>query len=69
MKRYIVILTLSFIFSSLFATEHQLQADSLVSLGSSYYKAQRYMDALDVLGKAVTRQTRLATRVHTYRQS
>lgn len=53
MKRYIVILTLSFIFSSLFATEHQLQADSLVSLGSSYYKAQRYMDALDVLGKAI----------------
>lgn len=53
MKRYIVILILSFIFSSLFATERQLPADSLATLGSSYYKAQRYMDALDVLGKAM----------------
>lgn len=53
MKRYIVILILSFIFSSLFATGRQFPADSLASLGSSYYKAQRYMDALDVLGKAM----------------
>lgn len=53
MKRYIVILILSFIFSSLFATGRQLPADSLATLGSSYYKAQRYMDALDVLGKAM----------------
>lgn len=53
MKRYIVILILSFIFSSLFATERKLPADSLASLGSYYYKTQRYIDALDVLGKAM----------------
>lgn len=53
MKRYFVILILSLLFTSLFAKNNQMPADSLVKLGSYYYKEQRYIDALDVLGKAM----------------
>lgn len=53
MKRYFVILTLLLLFTSLFANNAPMPADSLVKLGSYYYKEQRYIDALDVLGKAM----------------
>lgn len=53
MRRYFVILVLIQIFAPLLAKEREMPADSLSKLGTYYYKDQRYVDALDVLGKAM----------------
>lgn len=53
MKRYILLLLLSLLQISLYATSKHLSADSLVAIGYNYYKEERYMDALEVLGKAM----------------
>ena len=53
MKRYLIIVILSLLPSLLSASARHLPVDSLVMLGTDYYRAERYMDALEILGEAM----------------
>lgn len=53
MKKYICILLLSVLQTCLYAQHSQLSADSLNIIGNDYYRAERYMDALEVLGETM----------------
>lgn len=44
--------------TDIFAQRTQLPADSLAQLGTEYYQAERYMDALEVLGETMDMATR-----------
>ncbi len=52
MKKILVVIIIALMQMQVFAKE-TLSADSLMSLGTYYYMAERYIDAMDVLAKAM----------------